>query len=129
MDYIDIYESFNVAELQLIKHALASGDIEFKVFNEILLQAGNAEAMGYSGARIQVHILQVADANRILRELGFKGDASTKEEDQFGFMLRFTELTDRIPLLNRLYPPFRLIIALLVLTLLIFGVLFSPLIS
>ncbi|MEL6944257.1 MAG: hypothetical protein AAFO82_16470 [Bacteroidota bacterium] len=124
MDYIDIYESFNVAELQLIKHALANEEVEFKVLNEILLQAGNAEAMGYNGARVQVHIMQVAEANRILRELGFK-EASSQEEDQFLFMRQFTELTDRIPLLNRLYPPFRLIIGLLVLILLIFGLLFS----
>lgn len=128
MDYIDIYESFNVAELQLIKHALASEDIEFKVFNETLLQAANAEAMGYSGARIQVHIMQVAEANRILREHGFKS-ASGQEEEQFLFMQKFTALTDRIPLLNRLYPPFRLVIALMVLTLLIFAILFSPLAS
>ncbi|MEM8526967.1 MAG: DUF2007 domain-containing protein [Bacteroidota bacterium] len=124
MDYIDIYESFNVAELQLIKHALENENIEFKVFNEILLQTGNAEAMGYSGARIQVHIMQVADANQILRELGFK-NTSSQEDDQFGFMLQFTELTDRIPLLNRLYPPFRLVIGLMVLTLLIFAILLS----
>lgn len=128
MDYIDIYESFNVAELQLIKHALSNEDIEFKVFNEILLQAGNAEAMGYSGARIQVHIMQVAEANRILREHGFKGKPS-QGDDQFGFMRQFTALTDRIPLLNRLYPPFRLVVGLMILTLLIFAILFSPLAS
>ena len=128
MDYIDIYESFNVAELQLIKHALTNENIEFKVFNETLLQAGNAEAMGYSGARIQVHIMQVAEANRILREHGFKS-ASSQEDEQFGFMRQFTELTNRVPLLNRLYPPFRLIVVLMVLTLLIFAILFSPLAS
>ncbi|MEM6700689.1 MAG: DUF2007 domain-containing protein [Bacteroidota bacterium] len=128
MDYIDIYESFNVAELQLIKHALKSENIEFKVFNETLLQAANAEAMGYSGARIQVHVMQVAEANRILREHGFKGTSSEGEE-QFVFMRQFTAFTDRVPLLNRLYPPFRLVVGLMILTLLIFGILFSPLAS
>ncbi|MEM0994027.1 MAG: hypothetical protein AAGI49_13395 [Bacteroidota bacterium] len=123
MQYIEIYESFNIAELQLIKHALKNEGIDFKVQNETLLQLGNVEAMGYRGAGIKVDVLHATRARQILSQSGFSASKAT-EEETFLFIQQFTAFTDRIPLLNWMIPALRLVILVFLLTLLILFLLY-----
>ncbi|MEM9887255.1 MAG: hypothetical protein AAF849_15285 [Bacteroidota bacterium] len=109
MQYIEIYESFNIAELQLIKHALEKEQIDFKVQNETLLQLGNVEAMGFRGAGVKVEVLDAGKAKQVLIDLGFNTNASDAEEE-FELMKRFARFTDQIPLLNWFFPALRLVI-------------------
>ena len=40
MPYKKVYESFNIAEFQLVKHAIATAGLDFVVWNEAVLQTG-----------------------------------------------------------------------------------------
>ena len=123
MEYIEIHESFNIAELQLIKHALEHDNIDFKIWNETLLQTGNVEAMGYSGARVKVNPLQVGSAKEILAKIVF--DSSSEEgTEEFLIMQKFAAFTDRIPVLNWVVAPFRIVAIALILTLILFSLLY-----
>jgi hypothetical protein len=123
MHYTEIHESFNIAELQLIKNALTNNDIEYRVLNEMLLQVGNAEVMGYSGARVQVNSLQVGRAKQLLQELDLLGSDQTLEgeDDLFAPILK---ITGRIPFLNWLDPVLQFLGFILLIAILVFVVLF-----
>ena len=70
MPYKKIYESFNVAEFQLVKHALKNGEVNFVVWNESVLQSGLGLG-GAHGARVLVHQDDMKKAKGILEEFDF----------------------------------------------------------
>jgi len=70
MPYSKVYESFNVAEFQLVKHALASAKIDFVVWNEAVLQTG-AGFGGMHGARLLVHKEELDKATEVLEKFDF----------------------------------------------------------
>ncbi|MEM1325413.1 MAG: DUF2007 domain-containing protein [Bacteroidota bacterium] len=121
--YTEIHESFNIAELQLIKNALTNHDIDYRVLNEMLLQVGNAEVMGYNGARVQVDSLKVGQAKRLLHELNLVGSDQTLEGEDT-FLMPVLRLTERIPLLNLLDPVFQFLGLVLLGAILLFAMLF-----
>ena len=121
--YTEIHESFNIAELQLIKNALTNHDIEYRVLNEMLLQVGNAEVMGYSGARVQVDSLKVGQAKQLLQELELVGSDQTLEGEDT-FFTPILKITNRIPLINWLDPVLQFLVFILLVAILVFGVLF-----
>lgn len=123
-DYIDIHESFNIAELQLIKNALSHHDIDYHILNETLLQLGNMEAMGYSGARVQVNSLQATAAKILLDELKLVPLSEAADEEMPFWMERFTKMTDQLPFLNWMAPFLRFLMVVLLSAILLFVLLF-----
>ncbi len=70
MPYQKVYESFNVAEFQLVKHALTTAGIDFVVWNEAVLQTG-AGFGGSHGARLLVHKEEMHKAHEVLEKFNF----------------------------------------------------------
>ena len=69
MDFVTIYEAYDQTELQVIKHAFANAELDFRVLDELSLQTGNTAVMGYAGARVQVPSHRAGLARELLREL------------------------------------------------------------
>lgn len=69
MEFVTIYEAYDQTELQVIKHAFANAELDFRVLDELSLQTGNTAVMGYAGARVQVPSHRAGLARELLQEL------------------------------------------------------------
>ncbi len=67
--YIEIYQTLDIAELEIIKSTLNHHEIEFTVYDENTLYSSNVYAMGLSGARIMVDKNMHTEAMGILIDL------------------------------------------------------------
>lgn len=115
-----IFETRHLVDLEAIKLALNQADIPFRVLDEHSLRIGSTYMLGGGGARVQVDISVVPQANGLLKALGFRTDVETAES-KVGTAFRTT--TDQIPLLNTMDIPFRILFIVFVLTLLFFTIL------
>jgi hypothetical protein len=105
MEFVTIYEAYELPELQLIKHAFANAELEYRVLDELSLQTGNTALMGYSGARVQVPSARAGMARDLLRELELITDTAAEPPawlEQFGKYTSDWFLIGSLPLAFRL---------------------------
>jgi hypothetical protein len=69
MEYKTIYATSNPAEMALIKHALITAEIPFRITNESLLNSLGIAGMGNSGADIMVEASMAEEAKELLSRL------------------------------------------------------------
>lgn len=67
--FIEIYQTLDVAELQIIKSALQHNNIDFTIYDENTLYSSNVYGMGLSGARIMIDKNKHAEAIELLINL------------------------------------------------------------
>lgn len=116
-EFVTVYEAYDLAELQLIKHAFANADLDFRVLDELSLQTGNAAVMGYSGARVQVTSGRAGLARELLRELELTaGEASAPP----AWLEELGRVTNEWFLIGSLPVPFRLLFFILLAAVLFF---------
>ena len=119
-DFVTVYEAYDLAELQLIKHAFANAELDFRVLDELSLQTGNAAVMGYSGARVQVPSDRAGLARELLRELELSTDGGAPMP---AWLEALGRATNEWFLIGSLPLPFRLLFFVLLGALLFFGIL------
>ena len=106
--YAHLYTTTNLTELELVKHALSTAGIPFRILNEMAVQVGTVGVAGMGGAVIQVDPLQWKSAVDLLKELGFNIDQ--KPEMPPPLLQKIEQLTNDIPYLDLLSLPARLLI-------------------
>jgi hypothetical protein len=117
-DFVTVYEAYDLSELQLIKHAFANADLEFRVLDELSLQTGNAAVMGYSGARVQVLSHRAGLARELLQELELAvPHAATSPE----WLTAWERRTNEWFLIGSLPFPVRLLLFLFIVAVLFFA--------
>lgn len=109
-DFITVYEVFDVTELQLIKSAFHSNEIDYHILDEFTLTTANTAAMGFVGARIQVPQHQRTEAIDLLIELGYK--KPFEKETLSPLLERFRDITDHFPIINYWILPYRIVFVL-----------------
>jgi len=105
--FTHLYSTNNPTELALVKHALTTEGINFQVKNENALNIDNIFATGIDGALVQVNFQDKERAEKLLIEKGlmYKGSG----EEGFDFMKGFASVTNKIPILDLLPAPYRLV--------------------
>jgi hypothetical protein len=117
MDFVTVYEAYELTELQLIKHAFANADLDFRVLDELSLQTGNTAVMGYSGARVQVPSRRAGLAREVLRELKV---TTGQEPPTPAWLERFGRTTNEWFLIGSIPLPYRLLLFVFLATVLFF---------
>lgn len=120
MDFVTVYEAYDLAELQVIKHAFANAELEYRVLDELSLQTGNTAVMGYSGARVQVPSYRAGLARDLLRDLELTND---REVLPPAWLDRLERTTNEWFLIGSLPTAFRLLLFVLLGAILFFAVL------
>ncbi len=96
MKYIRLYETTDLAELEMIKSTLRREEIDYKVLFEHTLLAGSLAAMGNHGAIFEVRDVDQARALELLRSLDVIVDMSALEEPS-DFVRWVDDTTKKIP--------------------------------
>jgi len=108
-----LYSTNNPTELALVKHALTTEGITFHIKNENALNIDNIFATGIDGALVEVNFQDKERAQELLIEKGLMHRGSG--EEGFDFMKGFANATNKIPILDLLPAPYRLVAILFLL--------------
>ena len=111
LKYVKLIEVYDQQELNIIRIALQSEDINFRVLFENTLNTANVYALGYSGVLIEVIEEEVDISIEILSELGFNTLLSN-EPERYKFVILFDKYTKEIPFLKKFEVAYRLLILL-----------------
>jgi hypothetical protein len=78
---VELYETNNIATLQLVKSLLKINDIDHEIMNENTLQIGSLEAMGIQGAIVKVDANSYERAKELMIENKFMSSKAAIEEE------------------------------------------------
>lgn len=111
MTYKRLYEVLNPNELSIIKMALSSTNIKYRILFEHTLQIASTYALGNSGAIIEVADYDFKRAKSVLYEMGIQLDYE-EALDKFIFIDRIDRFTKSFSLVRRLSLGYRVLLFL-----------------
>lgn len=95
-------------EAAVLKGRLESEGIECFLRDELTVQVYNFYSNALGGVKLQVHKNDAESVYYLLKDLGY--NALVEEDTGPSFMERFDRATRRMPLINKVLPPFRLVL-------------------
>jgi hypothetical protein len=118
--FIEVFETNQISELQLIKTSLNHLNIRYEVFGEQILYSGSAYAMGFSGARILVHPEDHADALAVVMNIRPISEYDIYEDHSGSWISEVNTWKDKFVLLKPL-PVFMILLLPILLLIALFS--------